>query len=102
MIVVQNHLPVREEYRKQFEEALIHRESFLTRFEGFIRNDVMRPVMGEDYIILSYWNSMEEFNAWTESEEFLKSHDSSLPREAFAGKNTVTVHEVINSVTGDP
>lgn len=99
MIVVQNHIPVKKEYSEQFEQTLINRKSFLTRFHGFLRNDIMRPVMGDTYIILTYWNSKEEFNAWTESDEFQKSHDSSIPREAFTGKSIVTIHEVFHSVT---
>ncbi len=98
MIVVQNHIPVKDEFRDVFEEHLRNRESFLSDFKGFIRNDVLKPIMGENYIILSYWDSMEDFNAWTESEEFRKAHNTSIPKDAFAGENFVSVHEVISSV----
>ncbi len=98
MIVVQNHIPVKDEYREQFEELLKSRESYLTKFQGFIRNDILKPVMGDNYIIMSIWDSMEEFNSWTESEEFRKAHESSLPKDAFSGDSHVTVHEIINSV----
>lgn len=98
MIVVQNHIPVKDEYREQFEDLLTHRESLLSDFNGFIRNDVLKPVMGDNYVIMSFWESMEDFNAWTESEEFRKAHSNSLPHEAFSGQNFVTVHEVIHTV----
>lgn len=99
MIVVQNHIPVKGEFRKQFEDAFIHGRTFLTTVKGFIRNDILRPTSGEDYIVMSYWNSMEEFTAWTESEEFRKAHKSTLPPDAFSGKNVLSVHEVIHTTT---
>lgn len=97
MIVVQNHIKVREKYREQFEDAFIHRRTFLDTVNGFIRNDILRPIMGEDYIVMSYWNSLEEFKAWTESEEFRKAHEGALPPDAFEGRNVLSVHEVIHS-----
>lgn len=98
MIVVQNHIPVKEEYRKQFEDTLSSRESFLTKFEGFVRNDVLRPVMGDHYIVMSVWDSMQDFNAWIESEEFRKAHENTLSRDAFSGESFVTIHDIFHSV----
>lgn len=99
MIVVQNSIPVKDEYRKQFEDLLTGRESFLGKFKGFVRNDVLRPVMGSSYIIMTIWESMEDFNAWTESDEFKKAHSNSLPKDAFADKNVISIHEIIHTVS---
>ncbi|MEM0155262.1 MAG: antibiotic biosynthesis monooxygenase [Thermoplasmataceae archaeon] len=96
MIVVQNHLRIKKEFSERFEKSLSERSHTVDGFPGFIRNEVLRPVQGDSYIVMTYWNSLEDFNRWVGSEEFSKSHsESRLPKDAYAGKGEITVHQVI-------
>ncbi len=100
MIVVQNSIPIRDEYREKFEAAFRERAGFVDNFPGFIRNDVMRPIKGNSYLVVTYWRSMEDFQKWMDSDSFKKAHSgSSLPKEAFDGDNHLTIHEVFVSST---
>jgi heme-degrading monooxygenase HmoA len=66
--------------------------------EGFQANLVLRPTEPEaPYIVLTFWDSREAFEAWTRSDAFTKGHarSGSLPKEAFSGPSVLEVHEVI-------
>jgi heme-degrading monooxygenase HmoA len=97
MIVVMNHIGVKDEYRKAFEDTFINRAHLVEKMAGFIKNEVLRPIRGDKYIVLTYWDSIENFNMWAESAEFRSAHrQSTLPREAITD-NHVTVHEVFST-----
>ena len=67
-------------------------------FPWFVKNEVLRPVKGDSYVVMTYWESMEQFQKWMESDSFKKAHSGeTLPKEAFAGENTITIHEVFSS-----
>ena len=98
MFTVMNRIPVKPEYAEQFEERFRNRAGLVDSMPGFIRNEVLRPAQeGKPYIVLTYWQSKADFERWTESDEFKQGHarSGSLPREAFAGRNELEMHEVI-------
>ena len=98
MITVANRIFVHSEYRDQFEEAFRRRAGLVDKMPGFISNRVLRPVNdGDPYVVLTLWNTREDFMAWVGSEAFRQGHAKSgtLPREAYAGPNKLEVHEVI-------
>jgi heme oxygenase (mycobilin-producing) len=100
MIVVENHIPVSEAYRKQFEERWTGGTTYVQNSPGFVRNEVLRPVKGDDhYIVRTYWSSSEDFERWTKSESFVLAHKNarSLPDEMFTGKSFLTIHEIFAS-----
>ncbi len=97
MIVVMNHIGVNDNFRKAFEDTFIHRAHLVEHMPGFIKNEVLRPVKGDKYIVLTYWDSIENFNKWTESDEFRAAHrQNSLPADAILD-NHVTIHEVFST-----
>lgn len=98
MLTAMNRISVKPEYAKQFEERFRTRAHLVDGMPGFIRNQVLRPIQeGEPYIVLTYWESREAFEAWTNSEEFRAGHSrsGSLPREAFSGPSCLEIHEVL-------
>ncbi len=96
MILVQNHIPVRKEYAKQFEDAFRSSQTDMNNVVGFIRTEILRPVKGNEYIVATYWKSIEDFNQWVGSDKFRSSHSkSSLPRDAFEGQSAITLHEIV-------
>lgn len=94
-IVVANRIPVAKGWEKDFEKRWIGRKYLLSRLPGFIRNEVLKPVKGDYYVVKTYWETMEDFERWTRSEEFRKSHVNVPPKEAFSGPNVLEIHEVL-------
>lgn len=98
MITVANRIFVAPEYADHFEENFRKRAGLVDQMPGFISNQVLRPVNpGDPYIVLTLWESREQFEAWTRSDAFVKGHARSgtLPKEAFTGPNKLEIHEVI-------
>lgn len=97
MISVANRIFVTPEYASQFEERFKNRPRMVDGRPGFISNHVMRPTKpGEPYVVLTFWESLEAFRAWTTSADFKDGHKGgvTLPPEAFSAPNVVEVHEV--------
>lgn len=100
MLTVMNRIPVKPEFAAAFEERFAQRAGLVDSMAGFIRNEILRPTEeGAPYIVLTYWQDRASFDAWVGSEEFKQGHAKSgqLPREAFAGRNQLEIHEVIQS-----
>ncbi len=97
MIVVTNRIWVAEGHEAEFEERFRNREWTIDRLPGFIRNEVLKPVQGDCYVVKTYWESMEDFEGWTKSPEFAKAHANPPPREAFSRPNQMEIHEVLTT-----
>ena len=102
MYVICNRIPVAPGQEQEFEKLFLERDDSknqhpLRSFPGFIRNDILRPTKGEPYVVLTYWNSIADFEAWTNSESFKEAHKGRGRPEIFAGRPNLEVHEVIKS-----
>lgn len=97
MIVVENHIPVKLEYREEFEKLFVSGTRFVQNAPGFIRNEVLRPTMGEEYIVQTHWESQETFQNWVKSDDFKRAHSSHTPDEMFSGESRLEIHEVVVS-----
>ncbi len=96
MITVANRIQVNPDYAEAFEERFRNRAGFVDGMPGFISNQVLRPTKPEDpYIVLTYWETKEAFEAWTKSDAFKQGHAKSgrLPKEAMMGSK-LEMHEV--------
>lgn len=70
-----NYISCKEHYRERFEELFATRARAIDHLPGFKRMNVLRPNKENDqYLIVSYWDSKEQFEAWTRSPEFLEGH----------------------------
>ncbi len=100
-IVVANRLPIAKGYEKEFEKRFEHRIGAVDQMPGFIRIEILRPLLGDNYIILTYWESRAALETWMKSEAFKRAHThethahAKAPKEMFAGRNVCEVHEVI-------
>lgn len=95
MIITANRVPITKGYEREFEKRFERRLGAVDRVPGFIRNEVLRPVQGDHYVVLTYWESREAFEAWVQSESFRQAHANPAPRGMFTGPSTLEVHEVI-------
>ena len=94
MISVENHIPVKKEFREAFEARFSGGARYVQESPGFIRNEVLRPIKGDRYIIRTYWDTVESFERWTRSDAFKQAHSNTPPDEMFDGKSFLTIHEV--------
>jgi heme-degrading monooxygenase HmoA len=102
MFVVCNRIPVAKGHEAEFERLFLERNDSQSRqplstFPGFIRNDILRPKKEEPYVVLTYWNTLEDFEAWTNSQSFQEAHRGRGRSEIFAGHPNLEIHEVIKS-----
>ena len=53
----------------------------------------------DPYVVMTFWESEADFEAWTESAEFKEGHARSgtLPPETFTGHPKIELYEVIQS-----
>ncbi len=100
MIVVANRFRIADGYEEEFVERFRNREGMIEEQEGFVRFDLLTPA-NEDtdtFVALTYWESREAFEAWTESEAFEEAHGTDAPRELFEDHPNLEIHEVAFSV----
>lgn len=98
MFVVMNRLPVNPDYAELFEERFTSRAREVDKMPGFVRNQVLRPGKPEDpYIVLTVWESKEDFENWVNSDAFKRGHARSgtLPEETFQGHGKLETFEII-------
>lgn len=75
MFIAINYISCDETYKSRFEQLFSTRAHAIDRMPGFIRMEVLKPADGEgDYLIMSHWESEEQFKTWTQSPEFLEGH----------------------------
>ena len=102
MITVANRLYVKPEHAEAFEKVFRERAGLVDGMPGFVANQVLRPVNeGEPYVVLTTWDSRQQFLDWVRSEEFQKGHAQSgtLPKDAYFQQNVLEMHEIIQDST---
>lgn len=98
VITVANRLYVKQEFADAFEKVFRERAGLVDKMEGFISNQVLRPVNeGDPYVVFTFWNSRQDFLNWIRSDAFVKGHAQSgtLPKDAYFKSNVLEVHEVL-------
>jgi heme-degrading monooxygenase HmoA len=84
---------------KDFEEAFKGRSGLIDNMPGFLGLDVMRPAGDEGvFISMARWRSREDFENWTQSEEFKQAHSKRRPG-MFQGHPQLEIFEVFDSTT---
>lgn len=107
MYVVSNRIPVAVGQEDAFANRFRARAGLVEGHAGFIRLHILKPTeislhgrtMGRSpyHIVLTYWERVEDFVAWTNSDDFKTAHADRPPPEMFAGENVFELHEVIQS-----
>ena len=107
MIVVSNRIPVAPGQEASFAERFRSRAGLVEGHNGFLRLEILKPtqvtmhgrVMGRSayHVVLTYWKHVEDFVAWTDSEDFRTAHADRPPPEMFAGDNVFELHDIIQT-----
>ncbi|AXG99804.1 antibiotic biosynthesis monooxygenase family protein [Deinococcus wulumuqiensis] len=102
MITVANRIFVNPERADAFEERFRRRPRRVDTQPGFVSDHVLRPTKeGEPYVVLSFWESREAFEAWRTSPGFRDGHKGgrTLPEDTVL-RNVVEIHEVFTASKG--
>ncbi len=75
MFIAINYITCKEEYKERFEMLFSTRAKAIDRMPGFQKMQVLKPIDGKsEYLIISHWDTEEQFRKWTNSPEFLEGH----------------------------
>jgi len=95
VLVVSNRISVAKGWEENFEKRWKERKWHIAQSPGFIKTEVLRPMNGDHYVVMTYWRSKEDFDKWTESQAFMEAHANTPPKAAFNGPSKLEVHEII-------
>ena len=106
MIAVMNRIPVNAAYAEAFEARFADRATQVDHMPGYVAFRLLRPANPEEepYVVMTFWESRDHFNAWTESDEFRQGHARTgrLPADAYRGRPTLEVMEIaLEAVRGE-
>ena len=75
MFVAMNRITVQPDYVERFEYLFSTRAKEVDSEQGFREAQILRPRKeGLPYIVMTYWDSEEDFNRWVETGAFMKGH----------------------------
>ena len=77
MYVAMTHFQIILGQEKLFETLWRERESYLETMQGYRGLFLMRGTTAQDhtsYVSQFIWNTKEDFDVWTQSDEFIKAH----------------------------
>ena len=103
MYTVSNHFVVKKGFADRMASAFTSQKE-LTEFEGFQKVEVTINRQNEEHdemYVQMYWTTLQNFEAWKESDHFKKSHD----RERAANLNSpilsnrVIIAELVSTLT---
>lgn len=73
--VAVNTIHCQADYVERFECLFCSRARAIDSMTGFLAMQVLKPSKPEEaYLVVSYWESEDQFNAWVGSPEFYEGH----------------------------
>lgn len=103
MFVTMNRIFVNDDYAEAFEDRFKNRAHEVDKMAGFIRNVVLKPKGPEQpYVVMTFWQSEEDFNNWVNSDAFQKVHAKSgtMPKQAFSNQSHLETFDVFLDTEG--
>ena len=72
---VMNHIPVKSESRKIFEDRFLDTIKDIENEPGLVAFRLLRPLHDETYISLTEWTGPHSFEAWKASSSYKETHE---------------------------
>ena len=69
-----NRMTVPEADREHFEHLFQTRAKAVDRRPGFIKAEILKPLKGDTFVVMTHWEDKDSFLAWTGSEEDKEGH----------------------------
>ena len=103
MIVVANRFRIAAEHADEFVERFENSMGDVEDQPGFVRFEFLTPEGDETetHVALTYWESREDFERWTDSQAFEEAHADGPPRHVFEEHPNLEMHEVAFERTGE-
>jgi heme-degrading monooxygenase HmoA len=100
MFIAMNRFRVNAGKEDAFEEMWRSRETYLDEVPGFVAFALLRNGSANDdgtteYISHSTWRSREDFDAWTNSDNFTRGHAQGSVAGILAGHAVVSLYETV-------
>jgi heme-degrading monooxygenase HmoA len=74
MFVMMNKMTVPQDKREMFEQMFSSRAKAVDRRPGFVKAEILRPKEGNEYIVMTHWESESAFEGWVGSAEYREGH----------------------------
>jgi heme-degrading monooxygenase HmoA len=94
MIVVSNRVSVPDERVETFVDRLKENHG-IEEQPGFCGLKLLEPVDAPGFITMTFWDSLDDYEAWRDGEAFERAHSNRSAQETFEEQNDVEIHEVI-------
>lgn len=93
MIIVAFHVEVKPGHEDAFIEGFKNRPKLVEEMKGFVSAEVVQNSASRNqFIVLNKWDSVADFEAWTQSEAFSAAHQrSGVPTVS----TRLEIHEVV-------
>ncbi len=102
MFIAMNRFKVFKDATSEFEEVWRSRDSHLSEMKGFLAFHLLRGPEADDHILYSShttWRCKADFQAWTNSEQFRKTHSRApATKPLYAGHPQFEGFETVQSV----
>ncbi|MEM5688259.1 antibiotic biosynthesis monooxygenase [Bacillus cereus] len=79
--IVCNNISVTDEGRPVFENRLKTAQALLKTNQDSKRSALLRPLSDDTYVILTMWETEQNFKNWTESRSFENAHKNALHKQ---------------------
>lgn len=80
-VIVLNNIPISEKHKEAFEKRFLQRARAIESNDGFQCIRVLKPLEGDLYIILTQWDTKEDFENWQTSGSYAKAHKKRHTKE---------------------
>lgn len=98
MIAIFNRLPVKDGASDAVVERFAQSRGSVQGFPGFVSMEVLRSTTGdpgeEEVLVITRWNSQQDFDLWVGSEEFKQAHGRGGAAELMRGRPRMSTYEV--------
>ncbi len=99
MFIAMNRFQVNRGKESAFEEMWSTRETYLDQVPGFVAFALLKNWIADDgtteYISHSTWRSREDFENWTNSDQFTRGHAQGSVQGILAGHPVVSLYETV-------
>ena len=95
MFIAMNRFQIAEGREDEFERSWRERDSYLAGVPGFQKFALLRGDEPGEYVSHSTWESRDAFMAWTQSDDFRRSHGQPLARGVLGDAPHVSLYEAI-------
>jgi heme-degrading monooxygenase HmoA len=94
LIAIFNSLPVKEGAADEIVERFAASRGHVQGFPGFVSMEVLKSDAEDEVLVVTRWEDRESFEAWVQSNEFVKAHGRSGAGALLTGHPRMTSYLV--------